>query len=303
MKRKEPDDRPPSSNSSKRARVSNESQSLSLSTPLIFLIPEYTNQEFSEILQIEFQIDRITYFRFPLRAERHQYVRVVMHTLYQLGSRIINSGLAYTEELSIAVARNFTFQELQRLPESSVRSEELLKRYVDIPEDFYDTECSNGFSKNVLRTLFILKVALDQLPVDFIYDCYNKIQEIVKAMSFGKRALEFPNGGRLIDDSASGWIFSAYLFHNQTRFQAMELNITELQAAVNYSVFVLGHNNSGAAQNIFTLDLASVVAELGLDLFDQEAVESEEDQEASTSYEPVFESEDEEDEDLFKFMR
>lgn len=178
-------------------------------------IPDLTSHRRKEMIRDEKEC----------RGERASYISesAWLHAMYHIGAVLINKNQANGEHLDLDIVNNvedlLTFSgRKNQSPESppSITKDDLIKLYFQARPVI----AINGHhvSKNPLHAVFVIKVALDHIAPEKIYECYNYITEYTRGFSCSSTVITMSKHSQLVSCNAARDILRAYIVSNAPLF-------------------------------------------------------------------------------------
>lgn len=151
------------------------------------------------------------------RSDRHLNAQVMLLRLYATGAALINEGTAYRQHQS---AKTMSAEEwvLKNRPFALEQNRQtLLVLYHKIPTYIEDTRCRHGELINPFHLVFLVKVALDHMGSQEIYELYQHIGVESSCLTTGT-SVTLPNGSRVLSDTAASHLLHMYIEDNLSKF-------------------------------------------------------------------------------------
>jgi hypothetical protein len=180
----------------------------------------------AEIFDSETHLSPMSYLVKPATNtygyDKHMTMYHFLKSLYHIGSILINNGLAYTRELP-EIVRDGKLIDISTNKVSYLAARDtLLNFYYKLPycriEDVHGYD-KKTYSVNPFHALFVLKVALDHLPAEFILAYYRLIEHRNFTCVAGVYCIGFPDDSQFTTDQPAYAILSHYILNNLDRFK------------------------------------------------------------------------------------
>lgn len=212
-------------------------------------IPVLSPAEKAEVLAGENIVFRMNYIYDNARAKPHADAQVALHTLYNIGAELINSGKAYSADVQIPTFESSP--KAAKLTEKEQKIKDLLMaKYDDLPA--YTLRNGRHTAPNPFHALFVIRVALDHLSPESIYLMFTSLKIHSTQMTMHPNLIEFPNGSGFLGDYAAAQILRGYILnHHEHYFRFIdngELNAAVKNAGIFTSSYMCIANEDGNEQ-------------------------------------------------------
>lgn len=186
-------------------------------------LPVLSEEEKAKLFSGETIQHCVSYFYSPERAKRHHNAQMVMHALYHLGAVLINTGAAYNPNSNLLLTNGSLLT--NRLPEDpsqpistteNTQTSLLMQIYNNVPT--YLAKNGSHYADNPLHAVFVIRVALDHIPAQSIYHCYQQLKEQARSMTLSTSQVKLPNGSQFLNDHAVYQLLGHYIINHPDKF-------------------------------------------------------------------------------------